>query len=74
MDMVQRITVSDSVIQQIFVHAAMGMVLFLYVSNRARALFWGAYIFGRRDRQEANLCWVVMNVMKNKEGQRKRPH
>lgn len=52
----------------------MGIVLFLYVSNQARSLFWGAYIFGRRDRQEANLCWVVMNIMKNKAGQRKRPH
>lgn len=53
----------------------MGMVLFLHVSNQARSLFWGAYIFGKRDRQETNLCWVVMNIMKkNKAGQRKRPH
>ena len=53
----------------------MGMVLSLHVSNQARSLFWGACIFGRRDRQETNLCGVVMNVMKrNKAGQRKRPH
>ena len=58
-----------------FFHAAMGMVLSLHVSNQARSLFWGACIFGRRDRQETNLCGVVMNVMKrNKAGQRKRPH
>lgn len=70
MDMVQRTTFIDPFIPQIstLFNSALCLVLFLDVSNQR------TYILGRRDAQQTNLCWVVMNIVKkHKAGQGERP-